>query len=75
MREAYQMGKPTNKVTTTFPVGAFLTGEEYRIFQQAVQKTKQETGQAVRFACLFWARIAMGGDENTDENKTPNGHS
>lgn len=52
-------------VVKTFPVGAFLTGEEYRLFRKAAEKTGQDTGQAAKFACMFWARIVMGG---TDED-------
>lgn len=47
-------------------VAAYLTEAEYEQFEAAAKKTNQEIGQAVKFACMFWARIAGGdgGDED-----------
>ena len=52
------------KSTKQRPVAAFLTEEEYRVFEAAAKKTGQETGQAVKFACMYWAKIVGGADEN-----------
>ena len=45
-------------------VAAYLTETEYAQFEAAAKKTNQEIGQAVKFACMFWARIAGGEDED-----------
>ena len=45
-------------------VAAYLSEAEYAQFEAAAKKTNQEIGQAVKFACMYWARIAGGEDED-----------
>ena len=57
------------KLTKQHPVAAYLTETEYAQFEAAAKKTNQEIGQAVKFACMFWARIAGGEDEDNSSGR------
>lgn len=49
-------------------VAAYLSEAEYAQFEAAAKKTNQEIGQAVKFACMYWAKIAGGGGNDEDSH-------
>ena len=52
--------------TTTKPVGAFLTEEEFTMFKKAAEHTGQMVGEAARFAMMPWAKTVLGVRDETD---------